>query len=310
MNSGLVIISGATGFIGRALAASLIDNDYEVAVLTRNREKARALFGDRVIIAEWDGQSSRGWRELAGRALAVVNLAGENIGADRWTDQRKQCLAASRLDVGRAIVEAFQINSMRPKVLVQASAVGYYGASGDEELDESAPPGQGFLAGLVRDWEASTAEVEELGVRRVVIRSALVLEKEGGVLPRFLWPHRFFIGGPLGPGTQWVSWIHREDEVAAIRFLLEKKDLRGVFNLAAPQPLTMKDFSRTLGRVMNRPSWFPVPSSLLRLLFGEMAQETLLIGQRVMPVALLKAGFTFIYPTLSAGLNAILNKND
>ncbi|HCS48230.1 MAG: TIGR01777 family protein [Candidatus Aminicenantes bacterium RBG_19FT_COMBO_58_17] len=306
MKRGLVIISGATGFIGRPLALDLAEAGYEVAVLTRNPQKASALFGNRVRPARWDGRTSEGWRELASRALGIVNLAGENIGAGRWTDKKKQEIVRSRIDAGRAVMDAFQKVSARPRILIQASAVGYYGPRGDEEVDESSPAGEGFLAAMTRDWESSTSGAAAFGVRCVVVRSGLVLDREGGVLPRFLRQFRFFAGGPLGHGKQWLSWIHRRDEVAAIRFLLEREDLAGVFNLTAPGPLTMKGFARTLGWVMKRPAWFPVPAFLLRLLFGQMAEETLLAGQKVLPRALLKAGFRFSYPDLKNALLEIL----
>jgi uncharacterized protein (TIGR01777 family) len=306
MSRGLVVISGATGFIGKALSRDLAESGYDIAVLTRDREKAKAQFRDKAIIAEWDGKTSQGWLKLASRASAIINLAGENIGAGRWTKKRKQRIIESRLNAGRAVRDAIQGASTKPKTIVQASAVGYYGPRDDEPLDEFAAAGEGFLAETVRQWELSTQEVEDIGVRRVVIRSGLVLGKDGGVLPRFLRPFRLFLGGPLGTGKQWFSWVHWKDEVGAIRFLLEREDLRGVFNLVSPQSLTMKEFVRTLGRVIRRPSWFRVPAFLLRLLFGEMAKETLLAGQKVLPDALLKAGYKFQYPEIEAALRDIL----
>jgi len=306
MKPGRVIISGATGFIGRPLTSSLAQAGYEVVVLTRNPGKASSLFGDQVRTAGWDGRTSGGWFALASGARAIINLAGENIGAGRWTMERKQAIIRSRLDAGHAVVEAVRQARAKPKVLIQASAVGYYGSRAGEELDESSLQGGGFLAGLVQEWEGSTAEAENFDVRRVVIRSGLVLDSDGGVLPRFLRQFRSFAGGPLGSGRQWVSWIHRQDEVAAIRFLIEREDLAGVFNLAAPQPLTMKEFARTLGREMHRPALFRVPAVVLRLFLGEMAEETILVGQRVVPRALLRADFEFHYPRLESALREIL----
>jgi uncharacterized protein (TIGR01777 family) len=306
MKRGTVIIIGGTGFIGRSLAVGLAEAGYDVAVLTRRPGKASALFGRQVTAVGWDGRSSAGWLEFASGARAIINLAGENIGAGRWTANRKRAIVRSRLDAGQAIVEAVRRASSKPEVLIQASAVGYYGSCAGEELQESAPAGKGFLAGVVQEWEKSTAETESYGVRRAVIRSGLVLDADGGVLPRFLRPFRFFSGGPLGSGRQWISWIHRRDEVAAIRFLLEKEESAGVFNLVAPQSLTMKEFVHTLGRVMRRPAVFRVPAVLLRLLFGEMAEETILAGQRVLPAALLSAGFEFLYPDLESALREIV----
>jgi len=307
MSRGLIIISGATGFIGKALTRELAESGYDIAVLTRDREKAKAQFRDRAIIAEWDGQTSQGWLELASCARALINLAGENIGAGRWTKKRKKLIVGSRLNAGRAVVDAVRRAPAKPKTVIQASAVGYYGPREDEPLDESATAGEGFLADTVRQWELSTQEVEDAGVRRVVIRSGLVLGKDGGVLPRFLRPFRLFLGGPLGTGRQWFSWVHWKDEVGAIRFLLEREDLHGVFNVASPQSLTMREFAKTLGRVIKRPSWFPVPAFLPRLIFGEMAKETLLAGQKVLPDALLKAGYIFQYPEIEAALKDILS---
>jgi len=306
MSRGLVIISGGTGFIGRPLALDLAEAGYEVAVLTRNPQKASALFGNLVRAAAWDGRTSEGWLDLATRALGIVNLAGENIGAGRWTDKKKQEIIRSRIEAGRAVMDAFEKASTGPKILIQASAVGYYGPRSDEELEETSLSGQGFLAAMTRDWEDSTAGAASLGLRRVVVRSGLVLDRYGGVLPRFLRQFQWFAGGPLGAGKQWLSWIHRRDEVAAIRFLLERKDLAGAFNLTAPGPLTMRGFARTLGRVMKRPARFPVPAFLLRLLFGQLAEETILAGQKVLPRALIKAGFRFSYPDLESALREIL----
>ncbi len=303
-----VVISGATGFIGRALASSLLEDGYDVTVLTRNPAKARALFGDRIKAAAWDGLTSDGWLELASGARAIINLAGENIGAGRWTPKRKEEIVKSRLNAGRAVVDAIRNAPQKPAVLIQASAVGYYGSRADEILDESDSGGQGFLASLVREWESSTAEVESFGVRRLVIRSGLVLDSGGGVLPRFLRQFRLFAGGSLGSGRQWMSWIHRRDEIAAICFLLEREDLTGVFNLTAPLPLTMNEFAHVLGRAMHRPTAFRVPAIALRLLFGDLAKETMLAGQRVLPRALLRAGFEFLYSNLESALGDILRQ--
>ncbi len=303
-----IVITGATGFIGRPLTSGFLEDRYDVAVLTRYPAKARAVFGDKIRAVAWDGLTSDGWLELASGAKAVINLAGENIGAGRWTPKRKRAIVKSRLDAGRAIVDAVRNAPKKPAVLIQASAVGFYGSRADDILDESDSGGQGFLAGIVREWESSTAEVESLGVRRLVIRSGLVLDAGGGILPRFLRQFRLLAGGTLGSGRQWMSWIHRRDEVAAIRFILEREDLTGVFNLTSPHPLTMNEFSHILGNAMHRPSGLRVPAFALRLLFGELAKETMLAGQRVLPGALLRAGFEFLYPDLKSALWNILRQ--
>ena len=304
-----VIITGATGFIGKALCFGLLKEGYEVIALSRSKEKGEKIFGSDVTVVEWDGKSSDVWQDYANGAYAIVNLAGENIGSGRWTPKRKQSILQSRLDAGRAIVKAVKSVEERPRVIIQASAIGYYGSRGDEIIDESSSPGESFLVEVVKKWEQSTQGVESLKIRRVIIRSSIVLGKEGGVFLRLVKPFRLFVGGHLGSGKQWFSWIHLEDEVKAILFLIEREDLRGVFNLTAPHPLTQKDFARIMGKVMKRPSWFPVPGFILRLIFGEMAKDTLLSGQRVKPRRLFEAGYRFLYPETEITLKEILGKN-
>jgi uncharacterized protein (TIGR01777 family) len=301
-----VIITGASGFIGRALVRDLAAKGYETVALTRNPEKARDRLPPGVTLAEWSGRSAAGWGGLADGARAIVNLAGDSLAEGRWTKAKKARILASRVDAGTAVAVAVRTAVTKPGVLVQASAIGFYGAAGDEDLDESAPPGEGFLAGVVREWEDSTRAVESLGVRRAVIRSGLVLGKGGGVWPRLVLPFRFFIGGPLGGGRQAFSWISLEDEVRAILHLIEHDELAGAFNLTAPGPLRQREFCRVLGRAIRRPCWLPVPALLLRLLFGEKAKETLLSGQRVVPRRLMASGFAFHHPDAASAVAAIL----
>jgi uncharacterized protein (TIGR01777 family) len=304
-----VIVTGATGFIGKALCFRLEREGYKVAALSRHPEKGQRLFGSQATVARWDGANASEWLEFAEGAHAIVNLAGENIGSGRWTFQRKQAILQSRLDAGKAVVQAVESASVKPRVVVQASAVGFYGSRGNDMIDEFSSPGEGFLAGVAKEWEQSTHEVESLGVRRVVIRSGVVLGAEGGALLQLLKPFRLFAGGPLGSGRQWFSWIHIEDEVNAILFLLKSEGLKGVFNLSAPHPLFQKDFARLLGKIMRRPSWFPTPGFGLRMFLGEMAEEMLLVSQRVTPKRLLEAGYQFLYPEAEHALKDILAKN-
>jgi uncharacterized protein (TIGR01777 family) len=259
-----------------------------------------------VVYAKWDGRTAEGWGRYVAGAGAVVNLAGANIAGGRWTPEYKDKILRSRLAAGEAVVEAFGAASSRPAVLVQASAVGYYGSRGDEELDESAAAGDGFLAEVCRQWEASTAAVEDMGVRRVVVRSGLVLARDGGAFPRLVKPFRFFAGGPLGGGRQWFSWIHYDDEVAAISFLIEKDGAAGPYNLCAPGPVRNRDLARSVGRVLGRPAWWPTPRFALRLVLGEMADELLLASQRARPEKLLAAGFEFEHPGVEAALPALV----
>ncbi len=308
-----VVITGGTGLIGRALARDLVSAGYEVVVLSRDPARApAAALPASVRVEGWDARSAEGWGRWADGAEAVVNLAGASI-SGRWTATRKRLIRESRLEAGRAVVQAVEAAQVRPRVVVQASGVGYYGPRGDEALDETASPGADFLGRLAVAWESSTAPVKGLGVRQVVIRTGLVLSAEGGVLPRLALPFRLFVGGPLGSGRQWMPWIHIADQVRAIRFLIEDEgedededgDASGPFNLAAPHPLTNAALGRVLGRVLNRPAVLPVPAPALRLLFGEMA-TLLLDGQRAMPRRLLDLGFTFRFPEAESALRDLL----
>ena len=300
-----VVIAGATGFIGQALCRHL-HGGYELVALSRNPQKAAGVIGDHARIIEWDGQTAGPWaREVAG-ARAVVNLAGENISAGRWSQSKKTRIRQSRTQAARAMIRAITAARVKPDVLIQGSAIGYYGPRGDEVLDEDASSAGGFLAEVCRDLEAVAAESEALGVRCALARTGVVLDTKGGALPKLMRPFRFHLGGHLGNGRQWFSWISLHDEVRAIRFLIEHGEARGVFNLTAPEPVTMKDFCRTLGEVLDRPAWTAVPAVALRLAFGEMAREVLLAGQRVMPKRLMEQGFEFVHSNAADALAAIV----
>lgn len=300
-----VIIAGGTGLIGRALADSLTNDGHEVVVLSRS-PKSATTFPKGVTVERWDGQTSEGWGRLINGETAVVNLAGEGIAAGRWTVDRKLLLRNSRLHAAQALVQAVEQAREKPKVVVQASAVGYYGPrSINEELAEDAPPGDDFLARLCVDWERSINPLVEMGVRHVMIRTGVVLSRDGGALPRMLLPFRLFIGGPLGTGTQPFPWINLSDEVGAIRFLLATESAQGAFNLTAPRPLTNAEFSHILGRVLGRPSSLPTPAFALRIFFGEMA-TVLLDGQGAVPRRLLDLGYQFHYADAEAALRKLL----
>lgn len=308
--SGRIIVTGGTGFVGKVLCCKLSAAGYDVVVLSRDPAKARGQLGNRVTVVEWDAKSAAGWSEYLDGALGIVNLAGENIGSGYWTRAKKQRILNSRVDAGRAVSEAIERAANRPKVLVQVSAVGYYGDSGDDILDERSSNGAGFLADVTRQWEGSTAEVEAAGVRRAVVRLGVVLGRGGGVLARMTLPFRFFVGGHFGSGDQWFSWVHIEDVAEAIIFLIETDDLAGPFNLVGPDPVRARDFCRILGNTLNRPSWLPVPGLILRLALGEMARELLLAGQRVIPNRLLEAGYEFRYPELGSALQDLADSRN
>ena len=298
-----VFIAGGSGFIGTALCRALIRSGHSPVVLTRGTPRA---LPPGVSAVGWNGRDGEGWAHLLERDSAVVNLAGENIAAGRWTPERKERILRSRLAAGQAVAEAVARAPEAPRVLVQASAVGWYGPRGPELLDESAASGQGFLAEVCRRWEESSAAVEAGGTRRCVLRTGLVLGP-GGALTRMLPPFRFFLGGPLGDGRQGVSWIHLDDEAQAIRFLIENEDCSGPYNLTAPDPVDSRTFAKALGRALGRPSWLPAPGAALRLLLGEMASEVLLSGQFVRPTRLLAAGYRFLRPDLDGALRASLH---
>lgn len=300
-----VLIAGGTGLIGTALARGLRDDGNEVIVLSRAPKRSKGRFAADVRLERWDGTSTEGWGALVEEVDAIVNLAGEGIADGRWSAERKRRIRQSRVDAGRALVAAVAASASKPAVLVQSSAVGYYGPCTDEILTEEAAAGSDFLAEVCVEWEASTSEVEAMDVRRPVIRTGVVLSGDGGAFPRMALPFRLFAGGPLGDGKQYFPWIHIDDEVAAIRFLLASETASGPYNLTAPDPLRNRDFVRLLGRTMGRPAFVPTPSFALKTIFGEMA-TVLLDGQRAVPARLQEAGYEYVYSGVEDALRVLL----
>ncbi len=305
------IILGGTGFIGRLLVTSLLNSGHEVVVVGRSPKRAERRFvaekSERLRFAGWDGKTASGWGEEVDGADAVVNLAGENIAAGRWSPDQKKRIVDSRVQAGQAVCQTIREAADRPKALIQASAVGFYGLREDELLTEdSAPKSGSFLAETAAAWEQSTEEVLSLGVRRVVVRTGLVLGRNGGALPRMLMPFKFFVGGSLGSGRQWVSWIHLRDEVGAIMHLLQQDTAAGPYNLVAPNPLIMKHFAQAIGKAMGRPALFTAPTYALRMALGRMADELLLSGQRVSCQRLLDSGYVFAFPVIDQALGDLL----
>lgn len=306
-----VIVTGGSGLIGRPLVQNLAADGYEVYVLTRSPGRERDL-PENVCPAGWDARSADGWAELANGATAIVNLASENLAGehflpDRWTANKRQRIRQSRMEAGNAVVDAVRRVNHKPQVVIQASAVGYYGTHENLKITEDHSLGNDFLASVAHDWEASTAPVEEHGVRRMIIRMGMVLSTEGGSLPRLLLPYRLFVGGPYGSGKQWWSWVHLQDVVRAIRFLIDHPSAHGPFNLVAPEPVQNRTFGRTLGKVLGRPHYIPVPGFALRAALGEVA-DVVLKGQRVVPQRLQEFGFEFEFPSLEEALHDILKK--
>ncbi|MCB8976134.1 MAG: TIGR01777 family protein [Ardenticatenaceae bacterium] len=304
-----VIITGGTGLIGSALAKNLAADGHEVISLSRN--PAKHTFPQGVRGVEWDSKTAVGWGHLADGVDAIVNLAGAPIAGtglfpSRWTAERKRRIRQSRIDAGTAVTEAVAAATNKPKLIVQSSGIDYYGnVPSDKVITETSPHGRGFLADVTVDWENSTAEVEAMGVRRVIIRTGIVLSMESGALPITVLPFKFFAGGPLGSGEQWWPWIHLDDEVRAIRFLLEDDSASGPYNLCTPNPLKNKDFAKKIGQVMNRPAFFPTPAFALKLGLGEIA-AIVLDGRRAIPQKLQSEGFEFKFPTAEAALRDIL----
>ncbi|PWH14556.1 MAG: TIGR01777 family protein [Anaerolineae bacterium] len=297
-----VLIAGGTGFLGSALAGSLLSDGHHVWILTRNPLRARLPAGAQAVA--WDGRTVGAWVDVFSTMDAVVNLVGENVGQWPWTAERKRRILLSRVEAGFALAEAFQKSARRPAVLLQASGIGYYGPRGSEPVDENSQPGTDFFSSVAIDWEASTRVVDTLGVRRVIIRTALVLDARGGILPLMALPVKLFAGGPLGNGRQGVSWIHLEDHIRAMRFLLENAKAFGAFNLTAPNPLSNAEFISALAKSLKRPCWLPAPAFALRAVLGEMS-TLLLDGQFVLPRRLVDMGFVFKYQTAVEALQAI-----
>jgi uncharacterized protein len=298
-----ILIAGGTGMIGRVLVTGLLADGHEVWVLTRNLHKARLPEGARLVA--WDGRTSRGWGELAGQVEAVVNLVGERISKWPWTPARKRRFWDSRVEGGQALVQAIQAADRPPRLLLQASGVNYYGFQNQAPLSEQAGPGEDFMAELSQAWEASTLPVERLGVRRVILRSGVVLSARDGILPLMLLPARLWAGGRLGRGTQGLPWIHLEDEVGAIRFLLQNPHASGPFNLTSPTPISSAEFLRTAAAALHRPFWLHIPAWALRLALGEMA-TLILDGAYLYSGKLQGLGYHFRFGTAEQALRDLL----
>jgi uncharacterized protein (TIGR01777 family) len=304
-----IVIAGGSGLIGHELSSSLVHGVHEVSILSRN-PKAVTGMPVGVKIVQWDARTEGNWIKEITNSDVVIHLAGENLSGaglfpSRWTNQRKQRLLQSRVDAGKVLAKVIQTVDRKPKLFVQASGVGIYGTDRESIFTEESVLGDDFLANLSKEWEASSESVEALGVRRVVIRTGVVLSRKGGALRPLIFPYKFFIGGPIGDGRQVYSWIHIDDVVEAIRFLIEHDSLKGVFNFSSPYPVTNSEFGKTISIVMKRPHYLPVPSFMLRLAFGEVA-NMVIEGQRVLPRKLLDNGYVYKYPTLDEALRNLL----
>lgn len=305
-----IVIAGGTGFLGSPLAELYAEEGHDVRVLTRalspgqsRHDPGTGMPGVTRVGWNPDGRSGP-WADAIAGAGAIINLAGASIGDRRWTPQRKAEIRDSRILVTRSLVQAIGAAGAPPRVFVSSSAVGYYGTSnGDTKTEESAA-GRDFLAGLCVDWEREAQAAAQHGVRVAIIRSGLVFERSGGVLAEMMRPFRFFVGGPVGSGRQYLSWIHRLDWIEMVRWIVATPEAAGPINLTAPHPVTNRDFARALGRAIRRPALLPVPGFALRIAIGEFA-EYVLTGQRAVPARALALGYHFRYPELDMAFRGI-----
>jgi uncharacterized protein (TIGR01777 family) len=299
-----VIVTGATGFIGRALCNKLV-KEHDVIALTRNPEKASALLDKAIEIIKWNPNMLDGWERCIENSDVIVHLAGTNLASGRWTQNLKAEILDSRINASRILIQAIKNSQAKTKVVIIASAIGFYGNRADEKLGEESRGGDGFLAGVAREIEDCSREFETLGLRSVVIRTGIVLGASGGALPKMITPFKFYLGGYWGSGNQWMSWISLADEVAAIQFLIDNANLYGIFNLTSPEPLRNRQFFQALASELNKPCWLPIPAFALKIIFGQMANELFLVSQRVYPKKLLDVGFKFENSELKNALESI-----
>jgi uncharacterized protein len=298
------MISGGTGFIGKAVLRSLADEPCTIKVLTRSKRPDEALGHAMVRYVPWDGRTQGAWCTEMATADVVINLTGRNLISGRWTGKVKRELLSSRIEPVAALVQAMRDAEKKPSLFISVSAVGHYGDTGDMDADEQAPAGNDFLAHLTREWEARASEAARLGVRTAIPRMGIAFEKNGGALPKMAMPFEFFAGGYVGSGRQWVSWIHMHDLVRALLYPIGRESLSGPYNCASPKPVRMKELCEAIGRTLNRACWTNLPSFALKAVLGEAA-GTLLTGQRAIPRRLRAEEFQFHYENVDDALQNI-----
>lgn len=290
-----VLITGASGLIGQSLQKSFAEKGYEMLLASRKEPTDEQHI-------QWSIEEGFTDPEKLEGIDAVVHLAGESVSGLRWTEDKKKAIRDSRVLGTRNVVDAISKLKQKPKVFVAASAIGFYGERGDEEVTESSAIGDNFLAGVSREWEAESRRAEDAGIRTVLLRTGIVLSKDGGALATILTPFKLGVGGVVGSGKQWMSWISLDDEIAVINFAIENENLRGAVNAVSPNPVTNQEFTKTLGEVLYRPTFLPLPEFVVSMAFGEMGDALLLASTKVLPKRLEDAGFEFKYPLLKAAI--------
>lgn len=299
-----VIITGGTGSVGVPLSNKLATAGHEVIVLSRNPSTApNSLYQD-VSVHQWDAKTGDGWDQLIDEKTAIINLAGKNPANWRWTDEHKQQVIDSRINAAKAVIDACTHSSQKLSVLLQASAVGFYGDTGQHEIREDAPTGDTWRANVCFEWENALQPVEAMGVRVAYLRIGIVLDPNGGALPPFILAGHL-MGRQLGDGQQWIPWIHNDDVSGAIQYLMEHDHLKGVFNVSSPNPVQNREFLKTITTALSRPSLFPVPAFALKIAMGEMS-KTVLDSQRIIPQRLMDSGYEFQYSELEPALQNLL----
>ena len=305
-----IVVTGATGFVGRPLCQKLLNEGHSVTALSRDAAKVKQAFGDKVTAATWGKSGDEAGLSALENADAVIHLAGESVAGGRWTPEFKRKIRDSRIDTSRQLVDSIAKLSRRPSVLVSASAVGFYGNRGDETITEESAAGAGFLPDVCKEWEAEVNRASDLGVRVATMRLGVVLGR-GGALEKMLYPlpvrispYKLGLGGPLGSGKQWMPWIHIDDVSGLFLWAMQNAQIAGAVNATAPEPVRNAEFARALGRLFHRPALFPVPAFALRLMLGEFA-DTVLNGQKVLPKVAENQGYVFRYRTLDTALQSL-----
>jgi len=303
-----LIIFGGTGLIGQEFIRMISNSNDQIYVVSRNKEKIYKIFEEKVTAVQWNDNNLQSMKSIFSGDYAVINLAGENIGGKLWTAKQKSNIIQSRVNITRAISELISIAIDKPKVIIQGSATGFYGSDPKNQFDEESSKGKGFLADLTDKWEISLNIEQPKTTRIIFIRTGVVLSSEGGILPKLVIPFRFWLGGHIGNGLQWIPWIHIKDEVKAIKYLLDHQNSEGIYNLTSPQSVQMKTFCKVLGKIIHRPSWLHIPGFIVRFFLGEMADELVLSSQKVSPKRLEDEGFKFQYGQLQNAMSSVLNR--